>query len=122
MKKAMLFILLFVISLQFLIKGVYVAYYHLNKSYIAATLCEKKAQKNATCQGKCYLSKKIKQQDPAGTQLPEAIKNIKECIVFVESLPLLTLEKLHLFLTHTFSSLVYSYKNLFVNSILQPPQ
>lgn len=35
------------------------AYYYLNKSYIAANFCENKAKVELKCDGKCYLKKKL---------------------------------------------------------------
>lgn len=37
--------------------------FELNQKYIAATLCENKDKPQLHCEGKCYLSKKLKQAE-----------------------------------------------------------
>jgi len=37
--------------------------YELNKNYISEKLCENTNNKNLKCEGKCYLNKKIKEQN-----------------------------------------------------------
>jgi hypothetical protein len=122
MKKAVLLFLLMILGLQFFVKGGYVAYYHLNKSYIASTLCENKDKPMSTCQGKCYLAKKIKQQDQQTSQFPEALKSVKDVLYFLESIPQLLISNAQISIRKFFATYLYSYKNLFVDSILQPPQ
>lgn len=38
-------------------------WYRLNRSYIAANLCENRADKNSACHGKCYLRKQLARVD-----------------------------------------------------------
>jgi hypothetical protein len=122
MKKVALLFLLVILSLQFFIKGGYVVYYHLNKSYISSTFCVNKDKPMSTCQGKCYLAKKIKQQEQQSSQMPDVIKNVKDFLLFVESLPQLIIEKINMQIQNVVASYTISYKNLFVDSLLQPPQ
>ncbi|MCW5908979.1 MAG: hypothetical protein KIS94_14030 [Chitinophagales bacterium] len=44
-------------------KGGILISYLINKTYIAANLCENKNNKASHCNGKCYLAKQLKQQD-----------------------------------------------------------
>jgi hypothetical protein len=44
--------------------------YELNKDYIATALCENKAKPVMQCNGKCYLAKKIKQEEKKEQQSP----------------------------------------------------
>lgn len=57
-----LFLLTAMMSAQFSRVFVY-AGFELNQQYIASTLCENKARPEMQCNGKCYLSKKLKQAE-----------------------------------------------------------
>lgn len=39
-----------------------IAYFKLNREYIAKVLCENRKRPDLHCDGKCYLAKKLKQQ------------------------------------------------------------
>lgn len=90
---AILFIV--VILAQPLIKGGWMAYYYLNKSYIAANFCENKAKVELKCDGKCYLKKKLLeaevdlQTDKPGSSdtapSPDALRGFFFSPVFLES-------------------------------------
>lgn len=40
-----------------------VAWYNINKDYVAATLCENKDKPELDCEGQCFLDKKLSQID-----------------------------------------------------------
>lgn len=44
--------------------------YILNRKFISATLCVNKEKPEMHCEGKCYLNKKLKQQDKQDKQAP----------------------------------------------------
>jgi hypothetical protein len=55
--------LLLMLSLALTLQKVgVVAFYRLQKTYIAQTLCENKARPEMKCDGKCYLRKGVKSQ------------------------------------------------------------
>lgn len=49
-----------------------IAYYHVNKDYVASVLCENRAKPELHCDGHCYLAKRLhaqqEQQDKATTE------------------------------------------------------
>jgi len=63
MKTAVASLLMCCLMAQCLAKLCVVGYYRINQSYIAANLCENRANKDSTCAGKCYLRKQMKKVD-----------------------------------------------------------
>jgi hypothetical protein len=65
-----------------------VAFYQLNKTYVAQTLCENKARPELKCDGKCYLKKNVKANpaEPAPIQnnLSDLLKNLVSPTFFFE--------------------------------------
>ena len=59
-----------------------IAYFHLNRDYIARVLCENRDKPLLHCDGKCYLAKKLKQQQD---------KQDKETTARVQNSPMLQL-------------------------------
>jgi len=59
-----------------------VAYFHINRAYIAKVLCENRARPQLHCNGKCYLAKTLKKQQE---------KKDKETTERVENTPILQL-------------------------------
>ncbi|WP_149241935.1 hypothetical protein [Dyadobacter sp. 32] len=55
-------LLLFAIMLPTISPWGTVAYFHVNRTYIAKVLCENRDRPKLNCNGKCYLAKKLKQQ------------------------------------------------------------
>lgn len=53
-----------------------IAYYHLNRDYIARVLCENRARPDLHCDGQCYLAKKLKaRQDQQDKDTTERVRN-----------------------------------------------
>ena len=72
-KKYAAIFMLFCISYQYMIKLGIMAWYQLNKEYVATVLCENKNKPELKCCGKCYLNKQLKKAEgPANDskQLP----------------------------------------------------
>ncbi|MCS6822950.1 MAG: hypothetical protein NZ529_01550 [Cytophagaceae bacterium] len=63
MNKAITTTLLIALLLPVVSKVAVVAYFNLNKTYIAKTLCENKSNPKNNCKGKCYLTKKLNTQN-----------------------------------------------------------
>lgn len=55
-------LLLFAIMLPTISPWGTVAYFNINRNYIAKVLCENRDRPQLNCNGKCYLAKKLKQQ------------------------------------------------------------
>lgn len=67
MKIIVSIILLFSLSCQCLAKFGIIAWYQLNKEYIAKNLCENRAKPQLKCCGKCILNKKLSKVDEPNT-------------------------------------------------------
>ena len=64
------------------------AEYLLNKSYIAAVLCENKDKPMMHCNGKCYLSKQLKKQEKQEQNAPNGIMKKMDAQPFFLPAPL----------------------------------
>ncbi len=63
-----------------------IAYYHLNRDYIARVLCENRSRPELHCDGKCYLAKKLKaQQDRQDKETTERVRNTPVVQLFCEA-------------------------------------
>lgn len=82
MKKGFILILVLVMLLQSSIRSVYVAYYQINQEYIAAVLCINKTKPASSCNGKCYLSKKMKEQERQEQTIPSVVKGLEEVVLY----------------------------------------
>ena len=72
LKKAVTILLLTIIVLQTFSSFVIQADYFLNKSYIAKVLCINKEKPMMHCNGKCYLKKRLKEQEQQDQQAPNS--------------------------------------------------
>ncbi len=63
MRHAVIIILLLSLSFQSPVKLGIVAWYQVNKQYVATVLCENKAKPQLKCNGKCYLKKQLAKAD-----------------------------------------------------------
>lgn len=63
MKKVLAILLLFCISYQYVAKVGVIAWYEVNKDYVAQELCENKDKPQLECNGKCYLKKQLNKVD-----------------------------------------------------------
>lgn len=112
-----------VMLLQSSIRSIYVAYYQINQDYIASVLCINKAKPTSTCNGKCHLSKKMKQQEKQEQTIPTVLKGLKEVVLYFVQFNLLTapifyeaaqLASIDAYQMHTYTSPA--------DFIIQPPQ
>jgi hypothetical protein len=54
-----------------------IAYFNLNREYIAKVLCENRDKPKLNCNGKCYLAKILKQQqDKQNKETTERVQNL----------------------------------------------
>ena len=54
-----------------------IAYFQLNRDYIARVLCENRDRPQMNCNGQCYLAKRLKaQQDKQDKETTERIQNL----------------------------------------------
>jgi len=85
MKKGLVIVLVLVMLLQSTIRTVYVAYYQINQDYIASVLCINKAKPTSSCNGKCYLYKKMKEQEKQEQTIPSVLKGLEEVVLYFAS-------------------------------------
>lgn len=82
MKRGLILVLVLVVLLQSSIRPIYVAYYQINQDYIASVLCINKAKPTSTCNGKCYLLKKMKGQAKQEQTIPSALKGLEKVVLY----------------------------------------
>jgi len=63
MRSFLAYILLFSILLPTISPWGTIAYFHLNREYIAKVLCENRQRPELKCNGRCYLARQLKQQE-----------------------------------------------------------
>jgi hypothetical protein len=69
--------MLLCISYQFSIRLGIIAWYQLNKEYIATVLCENKDKPEMKCCGKCYLNKQLKKTEDNSSSKQAPVKTEK---------------------------------------------
>jgi hypothetical protein len=68
-----------------------IAYYQLNKDYIARVLCENRDRPELHCNGQCYLAKRLKaQQDKQDKETTERVQHTPSIQLFIESVTAFT--------------------------------
>ena len=82
MKKGLTLILLLIILLQSSMKSIYVAYYQIKREYISSVLCINKDKPTSSCHGKCYLMKKMVEQEKQEQTIPSVLKGLDEVVLF----------------------------------------
>lgn len=77
MRSVIAYILLAAIMLPTLSPWGTIAYFKLNREYIAKVLCENRKRPELHCDGKCYLAKQLKQQkDKQDKETSEKVHNM----------------------------------------------
>ena len=91
MKTALVYILLIATLLPAISPWGTIAYYHINKDYIARVLCENRDKPQLHCDGQCYLAKQLKaQQDKQDKETSERVQNTPVLQLFCQiNLPFL---------------------------------
>lgn len=98
MRCAILFVLLIATLLPVVSPWGTIAYYHLNRDYIARVLCQNRDKPQLHCDGKCYLAKKLKaQQDRQDKETTRQVENVPTITLFCSE-----------HLSFDFSGLVYA--------------
>lgn len=85
MRSLLSYLLLFAVLLPGISPWGTIAYYNLNRDYIARVLCENRARPELHCDGQCYLAKKLKsQQDRQDKATTERVRNTPVVQLFCE--------------------------------------
>ncbi|GAB3960368.1 hypothetical protein GCM10028805_57850 [Spirosoma harenae] len=86
MRSLLTYILLIAVLLPSISPWGTIAYYHLNKDYIARVLCENRNKPQLHCDGKCYLAKRLKaQQDKHDKETTERIQQTSPIQLYCEA-------------------------------------
>lgn len=86
MKNALVYILLIATLLPSISPWGTIAYYHVNKDYIARVLCENRDKPQLHCDGQCYLAKRLKvQQDRQDKETTERVQNMPVLQLFCQT-------------------------------------
>lgn len=100
-----------------------VAWYELNKDYVAKTLCENRDKPQMKCCGKCYLRKQLKKTEEGSDnskQLPTKINKTEPAVFFAATIVrpnLYLLPEARIFHDHYKAPIGYDP----VSSIFHPP-
>lgn len=70
--------IIFIMLFQSLDRFGMIAYYELNKGYITEMFCVNKSRPSLHCDGKCFLMKKLKQQDQEEEKLPSTVVDSRD--------------------------------------------
>lgn len=98
-----------------------VAYYELNKSYIAEQLCENKNNPKLHCNGHCYLTKQLKKAEEDEQKQASKISKEKEDFIYNEA------QQLPLVYIPAFKELLFVSKPVmfhsadFRDALMKPP-
>ena len=86
MRSFLAYILLFSIMLPTISPWGTIAYFHLNRVYIAKVLCENRQRPELKCNGQCYLAKKLKQQeDNKDKETANRVQNLPVLQLFTQA-------------------------------------
>ncbi len=112
------FILMLIFLSSTLTKVGVIGWFNANKSYIQTNLCEQKNTKENTCQGKCYLKKRLKKTEQNKSSLEIELLKI-DFIASLEKtkepIKVLKKEKKH-------SRYLNLYRFAFSKLVTDPPQ
>ena len=85
MRSLLVYLLIFAVLLPSISPWGTLAYYHLNKEYIARVLCENRNKPQLHCDGQCYLAKQLKaRQDKQDKETSERVQNTPVIQLFWE--------------------------------------
>ncbi|MFD3275142.1 hypothetical protein [Aquirufa echingensis] len=88
MKRIIAILLLIAIQLPLMSQWASVAYYQVNRNYIAKNLCENRDKPKLNCNGQCYLAKKLKAaEDKEQKSNSERLEKMPEIQLACEQLP-----------------------------------
>lgn len=123
MLRSIALILILSIAFQPVAKLLAVAWYQVNKTYIAKNLCENRSKPKMHCNGKCQLRKKLQQLEqehskhsPAPVKIDKLESEV--CVMPISSsflIPSCTLKKI------CYATYTNCYAYAFSNKLLKPP-
>ncbi|TKT85696.1 hypothetical protein FDK13_33580 [Dyadobacter frigoris] len=124
MRSFIAYIVLFSIMLPTLSPWGTVAYFHVNRAYIAKVFCENRNRPALLCNGKCYLAKLLKkQQEKKDKETTERVENTPVAQLFY--LPVFSFtfgEKLFVRKKPVYFAYTLSRYLAFLGQIIRPPR
>ena len=125
MRQFLVVSLLLILIIPQTYKVVIHVYYQLNKQYIAANLCEKRAEIQQCCLGKCHLRKLIQEDDQNSSPQPSKhLAEHKELLLFFKEVEPIELarEKLSILIKKDHSSFInLLYEHTYHPIFIDPP-
>ncbi|MCX6214360.1 hypothetical protein [Spirosoma sp.] len=124
MKNALIYILLLATLLPTVSQWGTIAYYNVNKAYIARVLCENRDKPQLHCDGQCYLAKQLKaQQDRQDKETTERVNNTPVIQLFCQDNLLFNFDRYYpLLVSVAFSAYHSSAYTAPVQKLFHPPQ
>ena len=124
MRSLLVYLLLFAVLLPGISPWGTIAYYNINRNYIARVLCENRDRPELHCNGQCYLAKKLKaQQDRQDNDTTERIRNTPVVQLFCEKETVFSFAPLT---APTDAAVLFTYERLLttrpVAELLRPPR
>ncbi|MHA8052623.1 hypothetical protein [Aquirufa sp. Wall-65K1] len=90
MNRFLAILLLIALQLPLMSQWASVAYYQVNRNYIAKNLCENRDKPKLNCNGQCYLAKKLKAaEDKEQKTNSERLEKMPEIQLACEQVPML---------------------------------
>lgn len=100
-----------------------IVYFNSNRAYIARVLCKNRDKPALNCNGKCYLAKKLKQQqDQKDKETTRKIENLPNAHLFYQPFANVNFEQSFVFCSRiSFVYFLNPYLTTF-GSLLKPPR
>jgi hypothetical protein len=88
MRKYLTIVMLSILLAPFMARMFYTTFFYFNQSSIARELCVNRNVANNTCQGTCFLKKKLKQLDHSNTssEQSKSMEKMEEKVLFTDYL------------------------------------
>lgn len=122
MKKFVAFFIVICLQIPLFSQWGSIAYFQLNRDYIAKNLCVNKDKPKLNCNGQCYLAKQLKAtEEKEKKSNSERIEKMQEIVLFLEANPSIKILEFStdVLITHSFYHNSYHFH--FTHSIDQPP-
>lgn len=122
MKKFIAFFLIICLQIPLFSQWGSIAYFQLNRDYIAKNLCVNRDKPKLNCNGQCYLAKQLKAtEEKESKSTSDRLEKMPEIVLFMESEVSFELLETIAFISDRFSFYQNSYCFHFTHFIDQPP-
>ncbi len=124
MRQLIIYMLLVAVLLPVISPWGTIAYYQLNKDYIARVLCENRDKPQLHCDGKCYLAKRLKeQQDKQDKETAERVQKVPVIQLFCAIMESYQFERpVSIHIASPLASYLRAHHTGYQAELLHPPQ